>query len=739
MLKKIIISVLFCICASSIYAQSWNWALRQGNIKSDKATAIRTDDSGYVYVCGYFSTSINIGTNNYLLNFTANAQSKEAFVAKLDSTGFCYWARSGGQYFDDRVLGMDVDSAGNSVITGTFWEGSGINMNGVNVTGSAFGGGDQCFIYKHDRLGNTLWGRFVCSDGGDDQGLDVATDKFGNNYVVGFMGGTNLFCGGNGITAINQNASPYRYGYWLTKLTPNGTFLWAKTFGRLPVDTPSTTKYVERDIAVAVDDSGGVYITGGYNGTTNFGGIPKTSIDLSQDIFVTKYDTNGVFQWVTTGGSRNDDWSNGICVDNKGSIYITGEHRDSLIIDTVLIKNYNKRDVFIAKLDSKTGSVLWGKRAGSDLGSERGNDVWADSNCNVYVCGDIQSGAKFGDNITTPLGKSLESFVAKISPEGKWIWAATGGGADSNDRANSIVKGHNAQLYTCGYFRSPATFGSTLLASVGSSDAYLARLKDSVYNINSDFKLTKPTDTVMCKVDTIFLNVPKNSSLMVTPMSGVLVNSTNTLLTFIPKVTTSYTITGIGAGLCPSFDTISFTIVIAPDADALFTLTPNEALLTSPIFTTVNTSTNAVNYTWNVDNVYESNLKDITKNVGAKEGIYCFTLIAESAEGCLDSVSHCGEVIDIDRIFFPNSFSPNNDNVNDEYGVVFNNKFRKYEIKIYNRLGNKVWETSNPSAKWNGKIGFSEDADIGVYFYICNYTTKKGENKSIKGDITLVR
>ena len=39
------------------------------------------------------------------------------------------------------------------------------------------------------------------------------------------------------------------------------------------------------------------------------------------------------------------------------------------------------------------------------MGGERGNDVWADDKCNVYLVGDINEGAKFGDNIVTPFGK----------------------------------------------------------------------------------------------------------------------------------------------------------------------------------------------------------------------------------------------------------------------------------------------------------------------------------------------
>ncbi|MFN0204135.1 MAG: gliding motility-associated C-terminal domain-containing protein [Bacteroidia bacterium] len=464
--------------SSTATAQNWIWSQSFGNIKSDKATAIRTDSLGYIFVAGYFSTSVSLGNNGYQLNFTSNQQSKEVFLAKFDSTGNCLWARSGGQYWDDRVLGLAVDKDGNSVITGTYWEGSGINIGGNVITGNSFGWGDQCFIAKHDPNGNYLWGNFVCSEAGDDQGLDVAMDYLGNVYVAGFMSGNTLYCGGATVTASGVGTGSYDCSYYLAKFDPNGQAEWARTFGNLPWDTLHN-KYLERDIAVTTDYSG-VYVAGGYDHTRPFGNTTLTS-NGGYDIFVLKYDLDGGFEWARGGGSDKDDWCNGICTDHRGNVYITGEHRDSLFIDTVIIKNYDKRDAYVIKLETKTGHALWGKRAGSNLGDERGNDVYADRNCNVYVCGDIQGGAKFGDSLLVPLGNEVQAFVARISTKGNWKWFVTGGGPDDNDRANSVTKGLGNQIYTAGFFRSPATFGNTTHSSIGSSDAFIARVYDSLY------------------------------------------------------------------------------------------------------------------------------------------------------------------------------------------------------------------------------------------------------------------
>jgi hypothetical protein len=326
--KRLLFLISFTLFYFTLSAQKWEWAQGLNNItKSSKITCIKTDDSGYVYIGGYFTKTVTIGTNAVVLNYTGSINSKEVILAKFDSAGYCYWARSGGNVFDDRVMGLDVDSAGNSIIVGTFWSNNFV-MGAQTISSTGFGGGDQCFVVKHDANGNLLWKTFVSSNGGDDQGLDVVTDKQGNSYIVGHMGGALLYCGGNTLTASNSNTSWQQHSYWITKINSTGVFQWAHCFGNLPWD-PVAGKYMERDIAVCVDNIGGVYVAGGFDGTYPFGTTTLTSTG-GLDIFVMKYDTNGIYQWAKKGGSSKDDWAQGICSDKDGHIYVVGEHRDSL-------------------------------------------------------------------------------------------------------------------------------------------------------------------------------------------------------------------------------------------------------------------------------------------------------------------------------------------------------------------------------------------------------------------------
>lgn len=826
MIKKIVLitSLLLCFVAV-IHAQSWVWAKRYGMRKGNKVSCVKTDDSGYVYIAGYFTQQITLGTNALPLSYTINQTSKEAFIAKLDSNGYCYWARSGGSVFDDRVLGMDVDSAGNSIIVGTYY-GTTFTMGPVVLNNSGLGGGDQGFIMKHDRNGNLLWGRFAGSKSfGDDHAYDAVFDKNGNAYIIGFLTGDTLTCSGQ-IQYPNVNAGTtlvHKHCYWIAKVNANGQFQWIRTFGNLPWDI-SVGKYVERDAAICTDHAGNIYATAGFDGTNKKFGTNIFNSAGGYDIFVIKYDTSGNYVWSTKGGSNKDDWSNGICSDKQGHIYITGEHRDSLIVDTVLVKNYDKRDVFVMKFDAGTGKPIWGKRAGSNLGGERGNDIIADEYCNVYVCGDINEGAKFGDKITVPTGRSVEAFVARITPEGKWMWVATGGGIDSSDRCNAVARGKGKQLYAVGFFRTNATFGSTTLVintATDSSDGFYTRLDDNMLNKGVDYDLNYPTKTTLCFGDTAHLKIPKHGFLsivpgtgfttnsdstqlifsptttttytiigasegicvdydtikftmnvssknyelflpedtvicpgesiiypvqkgdflQVTPMNGVVFNSDSTKITFSPTVTTKYNIFGYILGFCPVFDSVSFTVKLATKPTVNFEVTPKVALIQDPTFTLNNYTTGASTYQWFLG----SNLFSISKSTTVKQyeaGEYCYTLVAKSMEGCIDSATNCGKIINDERVFFPNAFTPNGDFKNDEFKAFLYNidldRITDFSILIANRFGEIVFKSNNPALGWDGNLK-TKKCDIGTYYYVCKFTTPEGKKYDLKGDILLIR
>ncbi|MEL6970205.1 MAG: gliding motility-associated C-terminal domain-containing protein [Bacteroidota bacterium] len=89
----------------------------------------------------------------------------------------------------------------------------------------------------------------------------------------------------------------------------------------------------------------------------------------------------------------------------------------------------------------------------------------------------------------------------------------------------------------------------------------------------------------------------------------------------------------------------------------------------------------------------------------------------------------------------PNVFSPNNDGVNDRLGPQSPCSLEAYEIMIFDRWGNQVWQSTNPSDGWNGRIN-GDFAAQGTYVWMINYTVTENSiprETQERGDVVLLR
>ena len=98
---------------------------------------------------------------------------------------------------------------------------------------------------------------------------------------------------------------------------------------------------------------------------------------------------------------------------------------------------------------------------------------------------------------------------------------------------------------------------------------------------------------------------------------------------------------------------------------------------------------------------------------------------------------NCGEP----HVFVPNAFSPNKDNKNDKLTV--RGKYiseENFEFKIFDRLGNLVFKTNNPSTGWEGNYLDSETTcKPGVFVYYLDMKCLDGQSYFKKGNVTLLK
>jgi hypothetical protein len=224
--------------------------------------------------------------------------------------------------------------------------------------------------------------------------------------------------------------------------------------------------------SIATDSNGNIYVTGMYTGNTSFGSTILEG-DSEYDYNLFVAKLNNNGNWLwATNAETNSAFGRGVSVDNNGSCYIAGNFSDSISFGLTTLISNGSSDAFVAKLDPN-GNWIWARSAGSSL-NDHARSICTDDNGNCYIIGNFASTCDFG-NTTLTAGDSLDIFVAKMDTNGNWLWAQRAGGI-WGDNGNKISLDGEGNIFITGYFRNDADFGNTILTCSGFSDAYIAKL-----------------------------------------------------------------------------------------------------------------------------------------------------------------------------------------------------------------------------------------------------------------------
>lgn len=114
----------------------------------------------------------------------------------------------------------------------------------------------------------------------------------------------------------------------------------------------------------------------------------------------------------------------------------------------------------------------------------------------------------------------------------------------------------------------------------------------------------------------------------------------------------------------------------------------------------------------------------------------CYTVQAVRKNGNIGVASNKACVDNCPIYKLPNTFTPNGNGQNDLFTPIYPYRFvDKIDMKIYNRWGNLVFETTNPDINWNGNdYKTNKPLFTGVYYYVCDvyYQTIDGSKKTEK-------
>ena len=114
--------------------------------------------------------------------------------------------------------------------------------------------------------------------------------------------------------------------------------------------------------------------------------------------------------------------------------------------------------------------------------------------------------------------------------------------------------------------------------------------------------------------------------------------------------------------------------------------------------------------------------------------------VVENESGCLDSFSLIADVKPLYTLFLPNAFLPSSNGENSSFGAVgvpFG--LRSYELTIYDRWGNRVFESDNFEKRWDGKDQKGRELANGSYVVKVKLIDARGKTEQLFGSALLIK
>jgi hypothetical protein len=233
----------------------------------------------------------------------------------------------------------------------------------------------------------------------------------------------------------------------------------------------------DRINSVAVDASGNVAIGGYFSGAVDFGTGALTSAGLL-DIVTGKYDSSGTAIWTKRFGSTSDDTCNAVAMDSSGNAFITGTFKGVVNFGGSNLTNSDAGDVYVAKYLSAAGAHSWSKKI-SGAGSEVSLGETVDSSGDLVVVGSFNVNANLGAGFVNTAGVEDIFIVKYLGTDGSFVWGHTYG-STASDKGTCVVVDSSGNFFMGGTFAGSFSLGGTNIVSSGAfTDGLIAKFDNA--------------------------------------------------------------------------------------------------------------------------------------------------------------------------------------------------------------------------------------------------------------------
>ncbi len=178
--------------------------------------------------------------------------------------------------------------------------------------------------------------------------------------------------------------------------------------------------------------------------------------------------------WALGFGAEGSDRGYSVAVDGEDNVIVVGEFSSSITAGTTTLTSSGLTDVFVIKLASATGNVIWAKRFGG-TGRDGGLSVAVDASNNIYVSGRFEGSVNFGTAVTSA-GLS-DGFVLKLAADGQFGWVRRFGGTNIDSVPTVAVRGD--VVVGAGMHIGDFMIDTTTVTGAGGFDIFLVSMARS--------------------------------------------------------------------------------------------------------------------------------------------------------------------------------------------------------------------------------------------------------------------
>ena len=287
---------------------------------------------------------------------------------------------------------------------------------------------------------------------------DITIGMAGEIFVSGYFYGEIAFGPPTPDTIIRNTNSGYFDEGFIAKADPTGNWMWAKSFTTLV----NGSGEFSRTTAMQVDMMGDLFVTGMFQGETDFGGMSLNA--TSQDVYVAKFDGNqGTLSWVIYGG--------GIGTDSVFDMTITPSNGVKIATGTTGISQWGSNnyiavgslDAVIVEIDPNAAIVgLTGM--GTPNQQTLVLQIFVDGSGDTYLSGTFGGTLSSGGWTATATYGGNDIFVAKSAVNQANSWAAVAG-TSSTDEPQGMAVTSNGGVAFGGLITSTFYAGSKSLSN----------------------------------------------------------------------------------------------------------------------------------------------------------------------------------------------------------------------------------------------------------------------------------